>query len=127
MADKPLLDDKQIETLLRAGPELDKLEPVMSPELREVLVDLQRNAANHYASGEWQVEGPKQPAKHEILSRQAPYSAYHLYDKAQNALGSAYLETAGSAKDAFKTLMNELGIGRIASRVAPTNPPYFTL
>src|SRR4051812_17018778 len=48
-----LFNDKQYELLLQSGPELDRVEPMLSPGLRDWLVDAQRMAADRYASGTW--------------------------------------------------------------------------
>ena len=85
MTQPPLLTNQQLEILLRHGPELDKIEPLLSPQLREVLVDLQRNAADQYASGEWHVAATGECFTVKATPEPPPV------ETAQAALGKAYL------------------------------------
>lgn len=109
MDNQQLLDDRQLEILLRHGPEMDRVEPLLSPELRDTLVALQRNAANRYASGTWHVA-----ATGETLVVNAP-SSPSMLQNAQYALGSAYLAVKGQGKAALRSMMELLGLTPSAS------------
>lgn len=116
---KPLLDNKQLEIILRAGPDLDRVEPQLSPALRDTLVSLQRNVADAYAAGDWQVPSTGETITvPESYSRKGASASTPFYEQAQDALGNAYLSMADNSKDILKTMMQELGL----TRSAP-NPP----
>lgn len=102
---RPLLNDKLIERLVQSGPELDKIEPMLSPPLREALVDLQRNAADAYAAGDWKV-----PSTGETITVPESSSTAIIAQDAQQALGGAYLGMGDQGKSVLKTLMQDLGL-----------------
>ena len=115
MQNKPLLNNAQLDVILRSGPELDRIEPLLSPPLRDALVELQRNAADAYAAGEWKVEATGEtitvPESYSRLASE-PKAAddKSFVEHAQYALGSAYMGVSDQSKQMLKSLMGELGL-----------------
>ena len=118
MPDKPLLTERQLQTLLESGPELDKIEPLLSPELRGVLVDLQRNAATAYAAGDWQVQATGETI---TVPEVSPRKKGNLVENAQAALGNAYLGITDQSKTILKSIMDNLGLNPSAPRASAQN------
>lgn len=117
-----ILNDKLIKRLVQYGSELEQVEPLLSPPLREALVDLQRNAADAYASGDWTVLATgERITVPEPSSQQETDAPQALSQQAQQALGSAYLGAADQEKTVLKSMMMEMGIGPTTAKTL-TNP-----
>jgi hypothetical protein len=116
----PILNDKLVRRLVQFGSDLDQIEPLLSPPLREALVDLQRNAADAYASGDWTVlaTGEKISVP-EASSHKENDTSPSLKQQAQHALGGAYLGVSDQGKSVLKTLMQDLGLSPSAPKMQP--------
>lgn len=116
----PILNDKLVRRLVQLGSELDQIEPLLSPPLRDALVDLQRNAADAYASGDWTVlaTGEKVTVQ-QATSHKENDTAPSLKQQAQQPLGGAYLGVSDQGKSVLKTLMQDLGLSPSAPKMQP--------
>jgi hypothetical protein len=105
---RPLMSDALIERLVQSGPHLDHVERQLPAPQREALVELQRTAADAYASGQWQV-----PATGETIRIPAPNTS-PLAQQAQEALGEAYLASESQGRGMLKALMADNGLTPLA-------------